>query len=381
MLATATICALASSVYLLIAIRCTAYGRRPRGDICAAPRPPVTVLKPLCGLEPRLYECLRSFCAEARGDTQIVFGVRDPADPAIAVVERLISEFPAVDIALVVDRRVHGENLKVSNLINMMEVSRHAAIVVSDADTRIAPGALDRLLAPLAAPDVGAVTCLYKSAAAAGLPSSLAGLFVDSWFLTSATVDACLWSVDYCYGPLSAIRREALDSIGGFAALAAYLADDFMLGQRLAATGWDVVLGDDVVEIAVEEDWRSLLSHELRWARTVRTVRPAQHVLSVVTWSLPLDALALAGPHWMPASAIFVPLVLRFALHALARRRFRLGGRARAWLLPLRELLCFAVWAASFAKREVVWRGRVLSVAKAGAMVSANLPTVRAEAR
>jgi ceramide glucosyltransferase len=368
------LCAMSSSAYLLIALWQVARYKRSVAAAVAPTRLAVTVLKPLCGTEPRLAECLRSFCAAARPGFQLVFGVREADDPAIGVVEALRAEFPATDIALVVDPRLHGNNLKVSNLINMMAVARHDIIVVSDSDARIDPDGLDRLLAPFARPDVGAVTCLYRSSAARNLPSTLAGMFIDSWFLSSAVVDIGFWPVDYCYGPLSAVRREALDSIGGFAALADHLADDFMLGKRVARRGWQLALSDYVIDTVVAESWRSLLSHELRWARTVKTVRPSQHVMSLVMWGLPAAGLAFFGPASIGAAAVGVPLALRLALHVLTRHRFRISARGPLWLVPVRELLCFAIWVASFASREVVWRDRRFRVSSSGLMAAPGSP-------
>lgn len=364
------LCSVASSIYLLVALfymaRCRLAARIPTGPANLA----ATVLKPLCGAEPRLAECLRSFCAASRPGLQLVFGVRDADDPAVAVVESLKAEFPDADIALVVDPKLHGANRKVSNLINMMAAARHDIIVVSDSDARLGPGGLDRLLAPFARPDVGATTCLYRAAPERNLPSILAGMFIDTWYLSSAVVDAGLWPVDYCYGPLSAVRREALATIGGFEALADHLADDFMLGQLVARAGWELALADYVVGTVVAESWRSLFSHELRWARTVKTVRPSQHVLSVVMWGAPAAGLALLGPAWLGTAALGIPVALRFALHLLTRRRFGITTPAPLWLVPLRELLCFAIWAASFTSREVVWRDRMLRVAPSGLMAA-----------
>ncbi len=363
--------ALASSVYLLVALwHMARYRLAARAEASAPSSLAVTVLKPLCGAEPRLAECLRTFFEAARPGLQIVFGVGDADDPALATVAALKREFPAADVALVVDPRLHGANRKVSNLINMMAAARHDIIVVSDADARLAPGGLDRLLAPFAQPDIGAVTCLYRAAAERNLPSLLAGMFIDSWFLASAVVDARIWPVDYCYGPLSAVRREALATIGGFEALADHLADDFMLGQLVARAGWELALSDYVIETVVTESWRSLLSHELRWARTVKTVRPSQHVMSMVTWGLPAAGLTLVGPAWLGAVAIGVPLALRLALHLLTRYRFGIDTPGPLWLVPVREMLCFGIWAASFASREVVWGDRAFRVAPSGLMAT-----------
>src|SRR5579862_2835845 len=222
--------AAASGSYLLLAIwRVSRFRVAPPHPLRWTPG--VTILKPICGAEPRLYECLRSFCTLHYAPLQIIFGVGDPADPAIAVVERLIKEFPARDLSLVVDNTVHGTNLKVSNLINMYRSARHDVIIVSDSDTEVARDSLAALVAPLGNGVVGAVTCLYKGVPAKGLASTLGALFINDWFLASAVVDAGMRDVAYCFGPVTAVRRDALEAIGGFGTLSFHLADDFMLGR------------------------------------------------------------------------------------------------------------------------------------------------------
>ena len=359
----------AATCYLLLALWCVARYRPDATAAAATALPAVTILKPLCGAEAGLYECLRSFCAIDHPEAQIVFGVRDAHDPAIEVVVRLQREFHDRDIALLVDPRLRGANLKVGNLINMLALARHDIVVISDSDVTIGPDAIARVLAPFADERVGAVTCLYRSAPRPDAASIFGGLFIDGWFLSSAVVDATLNKVRYCYGPLSAVRRDALMRIGGFEALADQLADDYALGQLVDRAGYRVVLSDCVVETAVAESWRSLVSHELRWGRTVRICRPWQHVMAVVMWALPLAALTLSGPLWLALPGFGAPLGLRLLLHGLTRRRFGILYAAPIWLVPLRELLCFAVWAASLAGRDVVWRGRTFRVNRGGALV------------
>ena len=329
--------------------------------------PAVTVLKPICGLEPRLYECLRSFCLLDYAPLQVIFGVGDPADPAIAVVERLIAEFAGRDLSLVIDSAVHGTNLKVSNLINMYRSAKHDIIVVSDSDTEVASDCLAKLIAPLADAANGAVTCLYKGVPDLGLASALGALFINDWFLASAVVDAGMRDVAYCFGPVTAIRRDALEAIGGFGMLSFHLADDFMLGRMIAAAGYKVRLAGYVADIVVAEDTGSLLRHELRWARTVRAVKPGEHFLSAVMEPLPV-LLLLLFPYprlggWAIVSAL---MALRLLLHYLVRWRFAISAPARPWLLPFRECLCFAIWLASFRSTNVSWRQRDFVIAPGG---------------
>lgn len=359
------ILAAASTGYLLVAIAGVARFRRSHA-LETPPSLAVTILKPVCGAEPRLYECLKSFCALNYAPLQIVFGVGDHEDPAIPVVRRLIEEFPSLDLSLVIDSAIHGTNLKVGNLINMYRSAKHEIVIVSDSDTEVAPDCLKSVLAPFADEAVGAVTCLYKAAPSRNLASDFGALFVNDWFLASAVVDAGMREAAYCFGPVTAIRRQALEAMGGFGMLAFHLADDFMLGRLVAAAGYKVRLADYVPDIVVDESFPSLLRHELRWARTVRTVKPGEHFMSGVMEPLPLLLLLLLPfPHW-GWPVLGGVMALRIILHFLVRRRFGITSPARPWLLPLRECLCFGIWLASYRSSHVSWRERDFVIAPGG---------------
>ncbi len=363
------ILAAASASYLLLAIWRVARFYGPSESGFSTP-PAVTILKPVCGAEPLLYECLRSFCMLDYAKLQIIFGVGDPADPAIAVIDRLLNEFPELDASLVIDSAVHGTNLKVSNLINMYRSAKHDVVIVSDSDTAVAHDCLAALVAPLADKGVGAVTCLYKGAPAPGFASTLGAMFVNDWFLASAVVDAGMRDVSYCFGPVTAIRRDALEAIGGFRMLSFHLADDFMLGRLIANAGYKVKLARYVPDIVVAEDGSSLLRHELRWARTVRTVKPGEHFLSAVMEPLPVLLLALLPYPALGGWAVLGAVVaLRVVLHYLVRRRFAIATPAQPWLLPVRECLCFGIWLASFWSSNVSWRQRDFVIASGGRLV------------
>ena len=279
-----------------------------------------------------------------------------------------MSEFPARDLILTIDAHIQGENLKVSNLVNMARFAKHDVIIVSDSDTRVGRDCLAWVVAPLADARTGAVTCLYKAAPTPGLASRLGALFIDDWFLSSAVVDARMREVTYCFGPVSAVRRDALDAIGGFPRLASHLADDFMMGRLIAAAGYRIELADVIVETVVAETWHSLFAHELRWARTVKAVKPGEHFMSGITEPLPLIALLLFNHGALGWSAIGAVMALRLALHYALRARFAVVPPC-PWLVPLRECLCFAVWVASFAGSNVRWRNRDFVIDAGGRLI------------
>jgi ceramide glucosyltransferase len=352
--------------------------RTEEGRHGAVDGPPVTVLKPLCGLEPDLYTNLRSFCEQDYPVVQVVFAVRDGEDPAIGVVEQLIRDLPDRDLALVVDGRVYGANHKASNLVNAYESAKHDVIVVADSDMRVDRRYLERVGAPLADPSVGVVTCLYVARPHGGLWSTLGAMLVNEWFVPSVLVAHTLQPGSFCFGSTMVIRRAVLDRIGGFQSLAPHLADDYVLGARVRAEGLRIALSSYVVEnVVAEPSWTSLMQHELRWARTVRSVRPIGYSLSFVTYSLPLALGCALVAAWGDASWRGLPtglvgalagtaLALRLATHYVASIGLAATGARGAWLVPLRDVLGVMVWAASFCGRTVWWRGRALSVMRGG---------------
>ncbi len=337
---------------------------------------PVTVLKPLCGAEPGLAEALRSLCTQEYPGVQIVFGVQNPADPALAVVHALQDEFPELDIAVVADASRHGFSAKVSNLINMMRAARHDWLVLADSDVRVRPGYLAGVCAALEDPSVGIVTCPYRGLPAhtrgpAGLCSRLGALFVNDWFMPSVRVAALFGSREFAFGATIALRRATLDAIGGFAAIADQLADDYRLGELTRRQGLRTVLSEVVVDTGIDErSLRQLVQHETRWLRTIRAVRPGGYAAAGVTFSLPVAVLgwALAGGVRTAGVLLIATAVARVMLHFAAGDPdpAPVSAWRRLWLLPISDMLGFALWCWGFATREVHWRQARYRVARDG---------------
>jgi len=331
-------------------------------------------MKPLCGDEPRLYDCLRSFCNQNYPEYQIVFGVRHADDPAVAVVDRLRAEFPERDIVLVCDEAVHGSNLKISNLINMMSACRHDLLVLSDSDVEIGRDGLRAIVDPMARDaGIGAVSCLYTGRATAGLVSRLGEMTINGWIVPSVLLDKSINNIDCAMGAVLLLRRAALDSIGGFASVADHLADDEEIGNQMTQAGWRVHLSHYTVTTMVDEtNLIDLIRHEIRWAQTVWVTRPLDHVLSVATCLLPIYLLQLClAPSIVGASAVGLYLVLRLMLVSVLNRRVSFARPMSLWLVPLRECLCFVVWAASMTSRKIVWRGQPFRLLGSGRLVPA----------
>ena len=362
----------ASTGYWLFALGAIArFRRRPPPPPGALPA--VTVLKPLCGAHSGLYESLRSFCEQDYPDFQIVFGVQDAADPAVEVVQRLMDEYRARNLKLVVNERGVSVNPKVANLVNLYESAEHDVLVIADSDIRVGPDYLRSLVASLGEPGAELVTCLYRAGTDGRGWGAFARLFIDDWFFPAALVSVTGGPLRHAFGATLAFRRATLDAVGGFESVGAYLADDYMLGERIAAHNGGVVLSPYVVETrVVAQTFTALFFHELRWSRTMRAVRPVGYFLAAVTYGFGWCALALAatGASGPALLATAVHAAARLGVHRAARGTLDAGAAALgprvtrhiAWLLPARDLLSLVLWAASFTGRTVWWGRRRYAV-------------------
>jgi ceramide glucosyltransferase len=354
-------------LYALVAIYAVRRFAASANGTPEADTPAVTILKPLHGAEPDLFANLRRFCLQDyRGSVQIVFGVSDHADPAIEVVREIVAAFPDSDLKLVINSRRHGSNRKISNLVNMAAEASHDVLVISDSDIVVDPGYLKSVMASLQQPGVGLVTCLYRGIAAqdagqgAGraLWARLAAAAIDYHFLPSVLVGLLLGLAAPCFGSTIAIRKEMLAGIGGLQSVADQLADDYALGAAVRRAGLRIAIPAYIVgHECTQNSAHGLLRHELRWARTIRSVDPVGFAGTVIThaWPLALLGLLLGG---MTPLAVLLPiaLVCRAALQMELDRAFHLR-RGFYWWGPLRDLMSFAVFVASFFGRRVEWRG------------------------
>ncbi len=349
-----------------------------RGDF---PLPPVTVLKPLKGPGVDLYANLASFCTQDYPDYQIVFGVADPADPAVAIVRQIRRDFPACDIALSIGD-MPGANRKVANLRHMMEHARHDVLVMSDADIRVRPDYLRSMVAPLAAPRgdrrLALTTCLYRGVGRFGLASLVESLFINTDFIPMVLTAQSVQRFRYAFGASIAVTREALDRIGGFGALADYLADDYLLGNRVAKAGYHLVLLPYVVETVLDsatlgDVWR----HQLRWARTYRSQQPVGWFFSVVTHAVlwGVAAVAATGGSMLGWTVLLAAVGARiFSLAAIMRLLGERDTPRHLWLVPPKDLISSTVWLTAFLGRRVNWGGELLRVQRDGRMVPVTPP-------
>jgi len=332
--------------------------------------PPVSILKPLKGIDPQIYASFRSHCLQDYPEFEIIFGVSDALDPAVASVEQLKREFPERLIQLVVCPEILGPNVKVSNLEHMVQVAKYRHLLVNDSDIQVEPDYLRRVIARLADDQVGMVTSLYRGVATPTFGSQLESLGISTDFCAGVLVARWLESgLHFGLGSTLAFRRRELEQLGGFKAIVDFLADDYELGRRIASLGLNVLLSDVVVETHLPAyGFRGFLSHQIRWARGVRDARPGGYLGLASTfgflWGL-LTVLFSGAAGW--AWIIFgIVLTLRI-LVALA-----VGGKvlkdrqlvAHLWLLPVRDLIAVGVWMVSFWGSTVKWRGHLFELKK-----------------
>ena len=365
----------ASIAYTALAIsRLRVHARRPRTR--PSGRPAITILKPVRGVEPGLAENLRSFCAQDYPEFEVVFGVLDPADPALPIVRRVAADYPDRTTVVVGDGIAEHRNPKIATLAPMVPHAKHALLVISDSDMRVTPDYLDAIATAFADDGVGAATCIYRGEPADdGLASRLGAMWIGEQFAPSALVAAAVEPLTYCFGATMAIRRDAFAAIGGLRGLGTQLADDHTLGRLVTEQGFRVALARCVVANVVSESGvRELLLHELRWARTIRTVRPRSYYGIVLTYPLPLALLyaVLTKDRGRVIPVLALAGLARLALHREAHRALGTRAYPSPLLIPLRDAFGIAVWIGGLAGRDVRWRDAAFRVAANG--ILAPLP-------
>jgi ceramide glucosyltransferase len=317
-----------------------------------------------------MYESFRSHCLLDYPEYEIIFGVSDPADPALQLVEKLKLEFPQCAIRAMVCAENLGSNTKVSNLAQMLRQAKHENILVDDSDIRVPPDYLRRVMAPLADPRVGLVTCLYRGIAGPTLGSRLEALGISTDFsagvLTARELEG---GIRFGLGSTLAFRRRDLEAIGGFEALVDYLADDYEIGRRMAERRLKVTLSDVVVETFLPAyTLPQFLDHQLRWGRAVRDSRRWGYLGLVLTFGVPWALVALMLSHVVLWAWILLAsaLSLRVAVALLVGWSVLRDRQVLKWLvlLPLRDLFALLVWFASLVGHKVVWRGQSFKLKK-----------------
>ncbi|MDR3702498.1 MAG: bacteriohopanetetrol glucosamine biosynthesis glycosyltransferase HpnI [Candidatus Sulfopaludibacter sp.] len=356
--------ALAAAAYYVLALIAAFQWRRQETPDAGGAAPAVSILKPVHGRDPRFYEAIRSHATQEYPEFEILFGVSDPEDPAIADIERLRGDFPGLPISLRVVTTA-APNLKAGVLGALAAAARHPVLLVNDSDIKVEPGYLRSVIAPLAGEKVGLVTCLYR-AAADSLAARAEALGIATEFAPSVLVARLLGQAEFALGSTMVLRGETLREAGGFAAIADYLADDYQLGRRISGLGYRIRFAAPVVETNLGgSSWAQVWRHQLRWSRTIRVSRPSGYYGYVVTHATFWAAVAFAGGQWWAGAAA---LALRMAAGVWIGAGI-LGDRKAAawfWLIPFRDLFGFAVWVAGVTGDTVDWRGQKLHLYRDG---------------
>jgi len=356
----------ASAAYCLMCVMAgSAYaGKRRRPSLDPPSLPPVSLLKPLRGSDPEMYASLRSHCLQRYPEYEILFGVSDPGDPALVVVERLKKEFPDCSLRIVICNEHLGANGKVSNLVQMARVAKHEIFIVSDSDIRVEPNYLHTIVTELQQPGIALVTCLYRGVPVSSLGSRTESLGIATDFMPGVLAAQLVeGKLKFALGATLAFRRQELEKIGGLRAVLDYLADDYQIGSRMADSAGKVVVSRSIVETFLPAySFAEFFSHQLRWARTIRVSRLWGYTSLPLTFTFPwaLSTLFLAhGATW--AWMLFGIAVLARGAMAVTIGKYILHDRKvlpSLWLLPLRDLLGVIVWVAGWFGQTIRWRGQ-----------------------
>jgi ceramide glucosyltransferase len=362
--------------YIVATVAAWRFFRRERTRQLPSYSPPVSLLKPVRGVDFGSYENFSSYCRQDYPEYEILFAVNDEADPAVPLIRRLKAEFPQRRIGLISGAEQIGANRKVNNLIALAREARHEILVLTDGDVRVGPNYLREVVAPFADAKTGTVTSFYRAIAEKNLGAELEAMGAASDFFAGVLVAEWMEGMTFALGASIVTSKGWVERIGGFEAIADMHSDDYELGHRIAKAGGKVLLSREVVwTMYPAQSARSFWNHQVRWARTVRLCRPLSYAGLIFTHGLPWALLAalIAPAQWMAAAYLLVYLVLRF-LMAWIVGVWGVGDevlRRRLWLVPLRDAIHFAVWIASFGSNRITWGGEEFTMQK-GQMVSSG---------
>jgi ceramide glucosyltransferase len=368
---------LTSTIYaVMVAAGAVRLVARRRTLMQEAFAPPVSLLKPVHGSEPDLESHLQSFFEQDYPEFEIIFCARNNDDPGLETARLVAARYPAIRSRFLLSGNAPYANAKVWSLERMQSTAAHRFLVVSDSDVSVTPGYLRAVMAPFADERVGLVTCLYRGVASNSLWSKLEAVGMSIEMSAGVLVAEMLEGMKFALGPTMVVRRDCLDGAGGFRALGPYHADDFMLGSLIAANGHRVILSTHTIEHHVlSSSFLSCMLHQIRWMKSTRFSRPKGHFGTVLTFSMPYGllaagvAVALHRP-LLGALFLFWSWASRVALGSLVGRLVVAEPRLlrSALLYPLRDLLGFCYWVASYASDQVRWRGEVYNLLQDGYM-------------
>ncbi|HUR36744.1 MAG TPA: bacteriohopanetetrol glucosamine biosynthesis glycosyltransferase HpnI [Terriglobales bacterium] len=375
---------LSSTVFLALAL----LGRRHyhqqvrarSQDPAPSPLPPVSVLKPVHGMEPRLRENLESFFRIDYPAFELIFCARTRDDAALQMVDQLSSQYTNIKISVLTSGEPPWPNAKIYSLSSMVAAAQHDILVISDSDVEVSPDYLHEVTRPFADSKVGMTTCLYRGLPTGGLWSRLEALGMSVEMTSGVLIANMLEGMKFALGPTMAIRKPVLQQIGGVAPLGEFCSDDFLFGNLTAAAGHEVILSEHVIDhIVLNRDWSASWKHQVRWMKSTRCSRPKGHFGTGLTFAMPFGIIGLIaglalGRPWLGIG------LLAWAVSNRVIQSIAIGGGvvkdpravSDAWLYPLRDLLGFFFWMASYGSRVIDWRGEKYRMEDGGKMVKVS---------
>ena len=364
--------------YIVAIVAARRFFSKRAAPIAADFAPPASILKPIYGLDRETYENYASFCRQGYPEFEILFCVSDDQDPAVPVIRKIIQDFPERPIRLFIGSEPLGASDKVNKLCRMVREARHEIVIVTDSDVRVEPGFLRAIAAPFRDPAVGGVTCLYRGLTDGTFPADLEAMGNSTDFAAGVLVNWLGGKIDFMLGAIMATTKKNLAEIGGFESLADYFCDDFELGNRIAAKGHRIDLGQFPVSIVYpRENFEEAFRHQVRWNLSIRYSRPAGHLGLIFTQGLPWTVLAAS---LAPSAAIAFAYVAAYVvLRSEMARTVGVWGmrddalRRKLALLPVRDAFGFLVWLASFFPQRIRWRGKEFYV-RNRRLVAASTP-------
>jgi ceramide glucosyltransferase len=355
--------------YLTAILAALRFARRQRARVLPSFAPPVSLLKPVRGVDFGSYENFLSLCQQDYPQYEILFAVNEESDPAVPLIRRLAAEFPERRIRMFVGAEQVGANRKVNKQIRLAREANHEILVLTDGDVRVGPNYLREVVAPFADTKTGAVTSFYRGIAEQSIGAELEAIGASSDFFAGVLVAEWKEGMTFALGASIVTTKAWLEKIGGFAAIANAHSDDYELGHRIANAGGEVVLSrESVWTMYPAQSARGFWEHQVRWARTVRLCRPVSYLGLAFTHGLPWALLAaMAAPaKWVATVYLLAYLMLRLAM-AWSVGVWIVGDNLlwrKLWLVPLRDAIYFAVWVASFASNRITWGGEEYTMEK-----------------
>jgi ceramide glucosyltransferase len=344
--------------------------------------PPVTIFKPVHGMEAQLEENLESFFRQDYPDFEIILGAREASDVGLQLAEKIRQRYPHIKSQIVVSGPPTWPNAKVFSLSKMIPLSTNDYFVTSDSDVRVAPDFLREVIPSLLDPKIGLVTCPYRGVTAGDFWSTLEALGMSVEMPSGVVVAEMLEGIRFALGPAVAFRRDALDNIGGIAATADYYSDDFVLGNLVWAAGYKVIFSHHIVQhVLTPRPLKRTLGDQLRWMKSTRFSRPMGHLGTGLTYAMPFGVLGLIAAaalgHMELGIALFAAAFANRIVQSIAVGWVTIGDRRAlylSWLYPVRDFLGFFIWVGSYSNRTFFWRGETYRFSKGGRIIPQNRP-------